>query len=91
MDDDHDENPAIAGTERGQRKLRAKVWNDRIKSIAAIGQGIALVLVGVGILRFALDPVAPDVGRGQVLLTFIGAVAMEALVLYILGKQRSED
>ena len=65
--------------------------NDRIKSIAAILQGVVLILVGIGALRIVLDPAAPDVSWRQLLLTAGFAVAIEAFVLYILGRQRPED
>lgn len=76
---------------RRERKLRARITNDRIKSIATILQGVVLVLVGVGALRFVLDPAAPDVSRSQLLLTGGFAVAIEAFVLYILGQQKPKD
>lgn len=76
---------------RRERKLRARVWNDRVKSIAAVFQGLVLILLGVGGLRFVLDPAAPTVTLGQLALTVLIAFALEGFVLYILGRQLPED
>ena len=88
MDDGEGEQ---AEEQRRARKLAARIRNDRLKSLAAIGQGTVLVLIGVGALRFLLDPAAPDIGLGQISLTMLGAIALELAVLYILGMQRPED
>ena len=76
---------------RRERKLAARVWNDRVKSLAAVAQGTVLILIGVGMLRFFLDPGAPEVSGVQIGGTFGAALALEALVLYMLGLQRPED
>ena len=76
---------------RRERKLAARVWNDRIKSLAAIGQGVVLILLGVGGLRFLLDPAAPEVSYPQLFATASVALVVELAVLYILGRQRPEE
>ena len=76
---------------RRERKLAARVWNDRVKSLATIGQGVVLILLGIGGFRFFLDPSAPEVSYGQLIATGLLAVAIEVGVLYILGQQKPEE
>ena len=67
-----------------------KVFNDRLKLVTNAVQAIALFVFGAGVLRFLLDPSAPSVGIGRLVLTFGAALAIEGVGLYLLGKQRRE-
>ena len=70
--------------------LANKIFNDRLKLVTNAVQAIALTVFGAGVLRFLLDPSAPSVGIGRLILTFGAALAIEAVGLYLLGKQRRE-
>ena len=70
--------------------LANRVFNDRLKLVTNAVQAIALTVFGAGVLRFLLDPPAPSVGIGRLVLTFGAALAIEAVGLYLLGKQRRE-
>ena len=82
---------AVSAQKKSGRKWAARIWNDRLKAVTAVLQGVVLILVGVGLLRFFLDPGAPDVGLSQLSLVMLAVVALAALIVYLLGRQRPED
>ena len=52
---------------------------------------MALAVLGVGVLRFALDPAAAPVGPSRLALVIAASLAVEGAAIYFLGYLRPED
>ena len=67
-----------------------KRFNERIKMVANYVHGLALAVVGFGVIREAVTPdAALDIPR---LLAILGAsLVMEAFAVYIVGLIRPEE
>lgn len=74
-----------------EQKLKAKRFNERLKLVAAFFHSLALAVLGLGALRLVFDPGAARPGFWLILLAIIGAVVLEAIALYILGKLKAEN
>ncbi|MEM7566815.1 MAG: hypothetical protein AAF321_06235 [Pseudomonadota bacterium] len=67
-----------------------KRFNERIKMVASYVHGLALAVVGFGVIR---EAVAPDISFDGWRLGTIFAVSLatEAVAVYIVGLIRAED
>ena len=72
-------------------RRRRKVFNERLKLVVNFAHAVALAVLGVGVLRFVLDPGAAPVELGRLVLTGLAALAIEVLALYLLGRLKPED
>ena len=76
--------------ENALRSHKAKVHNERMELLVAVGKAVIIGLIGLGFLRFALDPEAPSVGLWQFGLTVIAVIAAFAGTWFVIGLKRPE-
>ena len=82
--------PDDEATAREDRRRR-KVFNERLKLVVNFAHAVALAVLGVGVLRFALDPGAASLELSRLVLTGLAALAIEVVALYLLGRLKPED
>ena len=73
------------------RVQAAKIHNDRMKFVASICQASVIGLIGLGVLRFALDPEAPSISAVQIVLTIAIGIGLASAAWVVLGLQRPEE
>ena len=72
-------------------KLRRKRFNERLKMIANYVHGVALAVLGLGVLRFLFDPAADALEWWRLAVAVFVSFAFEVGALYILGWTQPED
>ena len=83
-------NPDDEAAAREDRRRR-KVFNERLKLVVNFTHAVALAVLGVGVLRFVLDPRAVPLELGRLLLSGLATLAIEVVALYLLGRLKPED